>query len=352
MRVIDQYFRFHPSEILKKDKKHLKLLKRHGLNYFKYYVLPAAGPKAFVSSGFEYQLKSLHAKGKITGKKWFIGGSTGALRACAFLSGLLTGKDLTKEIKDTYCKMHYDESKGSDDLGKMMLEMFETCLPVNCVNDVLNHPQFKIAIIVTELAPMASYLPPIALKSLFAGVIVANAVFEAAAPAVCNTICFYTGDSPPACLLKDNSLSFTRLVPENVYQVLHATTAIPFVSKPCHYIHGRGTGLFYDGGMTNYYLNFELQNPAILLGDLHPEEPIYRTGFDAFIPSILQRSLPARYLNHCSVVRPTHVYMQQFPDGKLPSVSDWFNKQYIDKPHLRHEFWNNAFNLSRKFWGI
>jgi hypothetical protein len=318
------------------------------LDYFKYYILPAAGPKAFVSSGFEYKLYDQFRTGNIHGKKWFIGGSTGALRAFAFISSLITGKDHTEMVKDQYCEMYYQKGTTPDCLHKMMLELFQICANPKLVDQILHHETFNIAVMVCQLRSTFSYLPLFMLRPILAAIAIGNCFSPQWLHFGFQRICFYSGDAPPPCLVEDRTIKFCKLTVENAHHVLHATTCIPFVSRPCTFIEGLGYGLFMDAGVTDYYLNFRIQQPGILLGDIHPEEVIPRSALDGFLP--WKRQLPEDYFEHCTVVRPTQEFILSFPQRKLPSVRDWFTEEFITNPQKRHRYWNQVFHLSRKHW--
>jgi hypothetical protein len=106
--------------------------------------------------------------------------------------------------------------------------------------------------------------------------------------------------------------------------------------------------MFFDGGVTDYYLNLELSQPAVLLGDVHPGQPILRSALDQFL--LWNRHLPTRYFENCTVIRPTFEFINNLKEEKLPSVSDWFTNEFIETPSKRHAFWNQVFHLSKESW--
>jgi hypothetical protein len=163
-----------PSHHLKRNKKHWRRLRERGLDYFVYYVLPAAGPKAFVSSGFEYQLHKQIEEGTLKSEKWFVGGSTGALRSFAFISSLITQIDHTELLKNQYCEMYYQKGTTPDCLYKFMLTMFDICAPVGLLEPIINHDQFHIAVMVSELRPAFTYFPWFMIRGILAAFVLGN----------------------------------------------------------------------------------------------------------------------------------------------------------------------------------
>ncbi|KAJ3360254.1 hypothetical protein HDU91_004675 [Kappamyces sp. JEL0680] len=344
-----EYFEFSASRVLQRSSRHQGEFKAKGLDYFSYFFLPAAGPKAFVSCGFEYSLRAMDKT--IQSPKWFIGGSTGALRAFAYVSGLVQDKDITLALKEHYCQMYYQKGCTSDDLHSMMEQLYQTCAPSESLRQVVYHPTYRIAVIVTQLHPFLEKLPAFLLKFSFAVLALVNLLLPNFIYLFCKRICFYTGYMPPDCLVDDPSVDFCPLTPENAHQVLHATTSIPFISTPCTFIHGKGKGLFHDGGITDYMLNTCVKphhEPGIVLGDTPPLFPVYRNIFDQMLP--WHRHLPRHYFEHTSIVRPSSHFLTAFPEKKLPSVSDWFHPEYIADPEKRRDFWGRVYQLSQLHW--
>ncbi|KAJ3270578.1 hypothetical protein HDV01_007728 [Terramyces sp. JEL0728] len=349
-KLLKDFFHFHPSNYLQQDKKHKLKLKRRGLEYFRYFFLPASGPKGFVSSALETKLKALYKRKQLRAGKWLVGGSTGALRSCALISSLLTNTDVTWQLKEHYCEMHYKHGDTFKTLQPMMEELYTICAPTQLIPNILKFPEFRLAIMVADIHPWYHYLPDYLFKGVLAGVALANFITPDAISMVCKRICFYTGPDVPEFAHSEN-ITFYKLTKDNFHQVLHATTCIPFVSPPCNYIEGVGKGKFIDGGLTDYYLNISIKNcntPALLAGDLVPGEPVHRSALDPFMP--FKRHLPQYFFDNCSVIRPSEAYLQALPEDKLPGISDWFNEEYIQDPLKRRHYWETVYNLSQDHW--
>ncbi|KAL2917865.1 hypothetical protein HK105_202738 [Polyrhizophydium stewartii] len=350
----DRAFEFKPSLRLRTDPAHRAALRDKDLGYFRIFVGPAAGPRAFVSAGFEKRLKRLLANGRITEQTWLVGGSTGALRFTALLSGLASGRNLTWELKEHYCNMYYKKGDTPAVLKPMMERAYQICAPRKHIDAVLGHPQLRLAILVANVWPMFQPLPDLALQAVFAGFFVGNILSQRVMGGLAQRICFYTGPDPPVFL--DNGvggkggIQYVPLTSTNIYQVLHATTCVPFVQERCTFIEGVGTGLFVDGGLTDYYLNSHFTDPdlpALLLADV-PDCNVYQTVFDCMLP--WQRSAPEHMFDNCSAVYPSRTYLEALPESKLPSMSDWFDERFIALPERRHMHWRTTFDLSERLW--
>ncbi|KAJ3196688.1 hypothetical protein HK101_008027, partial [Irineochytrium annulatum] len=82
--------------------------------------------------------------------------------------------------------------------------------------------------------------------------------------------------------------------------------------------------------------------PSLLLGDcLHRH--FSPTVFDSKVP---WRLPPAHFHDNTSMLYPSERFLSSTPDGRLPSVGDWFNARYMADPKLRRRNWSAAYDLS------
>eukprot|EP00955_Chlamydomonas_euryale_P013021 140490-Chlamydomonas_euryale.AAC.2 len=79
------------------------------------------------SRSLDLQLLDLARKGRLSGPKWFLGGSTAALRHCALLSSLVLpggdrprGPSLTHALKEHFVAMTYRHGDTPATLAPMM----------------------------------------------------------------------------------------------------------------------------------------------------------------------------------------------------------------------------------------
>ena len=351
----------------RKEQKELGLL-----HCYSHFFLPAAGPKAFVSSGFEkLLLEELHSRvmeeeeeekryaAEKTLKTWhFVAGSTGALRALALITSSISSQDHTALLKDQFCNnMYYKHGMTGEDLHPMMVQAFEIAAPIKLLPQALGHSRLRVAIMVCRIRYF-THLPSILLRLFFVLLWTLNLFSHKLLSLFVERLCFYSGPSPPKDLITDTPLLFYPLTEENTHQILHATTCIPFISRPCTYISGLGRGIYLDGGVTDYYLNTGLDSSddeihGLLLADIEPSNKrIPRSALDALNPFF---TLGAGYqrdkrFSKICMIRPSFRFVEALPAATLPSVNDWFNADFIREPAKRQESWNHAFELSRREW--
>lgn len=307
-----------------------------------------------ITSGFETQFSKMYASDQITGKKWFVGASTGALRSIALLSTIIKQQkdpsfNATKNILKQFCDMVYKPGDTPDVLKPLMERMYLLAAPEDCIEQVLHHPTLHLAIIVTALDESYILMSDTQLKARLAW-IGAKYVFSAECLSkTVKRICFYTGPSPPE-FLKDSmypkELQYIRLTRSNVYDVLHATTCIPFIQQRCNFIDGLGKGVFMDGAITDFMLSIQVchgQYPSLLVSDT-VDGQVCQSVFDIWTP---WKSTPKCYYLNCSVVCPSRDILQYFPDGTLPTVKDYFKKEYIETPQKRQDKFYKTYELSQ-----
>ncbi|KAJ3111660.1 hypothetical protein HK098_008367 [Nowakowskiella sp. JEL0407] len=347
-------YQFHPSNALVSSEKEKDRLKTTQLDYFNVFFGPATGPRGFASCGFEKTIKQLHSQKQLSSPKWLIGGSTAALRFLAIVSSIISKRNINHEMKEHFCEMMYQRGDTAAVLRPMMEAMYRICAPPELRKMVLNHPDFRIGIMVARVKDTYSELSDWSLKVTFGAYFFMNMLDPKYLEGFIDRICFYTGSEPPTFLDGDENtqkIKFVPLTEDNIYEVLHATTCIPFVQERCDYISGIGPGLYFDAAVTDLTLNSNISDSsvrALILGDL-PNNVVKQTAFDTLLP---WRNLPPSYRENVSVLCPSPEFVKLLPEQKLPSVHDWFNGRYIDDPELRKKNWREAYNLSlRSFDG-
>lgn len=336
------FFSFNPC-------KNLVSYPAHSLDDFTVYAAPASGPRGFVTMGFDHQFVHLARSGLIAGSKWFVGGSTAAMRFCAIVSSLLSGSDNISAIKDHFIEMTYRSGDTPSVLSPMMEAMFTKCAPTELLEAIINHPTYHLAIMVTAMSVHYSNYPDWQLKLVFLWCFLINLVAPALLRKYFRRICFYSGSTPPPFLQGDRMVEFAQLTSDNIYAVLRATTCIPFVSERISSIPGTPSGLFYDGAVSHYHYNLLVKDSkyqVLYLGDAYGKG-VKQTFFDAFLP---WRSAPRQLFDNVSIVSPTALFVRSTPEKRLPNVSDWFRRLYVRRPEVRKRTWRAVYDLATQMW--
>lgn len=344
------YYRITPSRTLRTNALHTARFVAHGLDYFSVFCACASGPAGLVSTGFENEFvrRALCCGAPLpAGTKWFVGGSTAALRFCALLTRILTGQDTTERLKELYCDMTYCIGDTATELRPMLCELYHLCAPPPLLRSMVGHGNLHLAIMVAHLPDCDGSCPDWRLALAFLWIFVQNLVCGTRSRRL-TRLCFYTGRDLPVFAAGNPDIRFVPLTEHNFYQVLKATTCIPFLAERCTAIQGVGAaGLFFDGALTDYMFNLHIaQCPALLLND-YPDATVKRTLFDVGLPF---RYTPASCFHNCTMIQPTRHFVNSLPNKAVPNVLDWFNPKFIADPSLRRLAWRKAYTLSTQFW--
>jgi hypothetical protein len=347
-RAQEPSFHFVPSGQLRTSRDAREALSRHGLDYFRVFVAPPSGPSVFATMGFDQQLRWLAREGGITGEKWLVGGSAGAMRFLSLITAIVSGEDCSERFVRQFTAMNYRFGDSPAALAPLMESLFEALTPPRLIDEVLAHERFRLAIMVAALKPRWASLPPSLMHGALLGFGAANVVSPSTLRHLFSRICFYSGSRKPDFFEPDAETRFVPLTRSNIRQVLAATTCIPIVSERCEEIEGVGRGLFFDGSLSDCHLNFAMRSPGLLLLD-ECSGRAKRTAFDLCLPF---RGVPTEYFEHCSVLHPSRAYVEALPEKRVPHLSDWFRPELIADPERRQQHWLAAYRLSCQRTGI
>jgi hypothetical protein len=336
-------FNIQLSNRLQTDAEEQKKLVSMNYRYFKVIVSPASGPRWSVTAGFDNLFKHLLASDVLDQEMWLVGGSTGALRSIGIISSIITGSDKAHELHQHYCDMYYKPGDQPSTLWPMMEELYSKMAPEDILKDIINHKTLKLGIFVAKFKSPYDKWPEFSRKLMMILILACNPLFDNAVSLMFDRYFFFTGETPPDCFASQYICH--QLTVDNIKQVMHATTAVPFVHQDCKFIHGVGPGLFVDSALTDYVLNFTLDAafPGLVLAD-YPEPRVKRTIFDLFLPSKISSNLT----ENCTIIYPRKSFENYLPERRMPSVSDWFDKKYVENPHLRKDNWSATYALSVK----
>ncbi len=317
---------------------------RRRIQDYRVFVSPAAGPGCFVTAGFDEQFIQLYQTNQLdTNARWFVGGSSGALRFTALITSVLSGVNHVRQFQEYFTHMYYRDGNSAETLVPMMNTLIEICAPKKYLSDIVNHPHLHLCVFVTRLK-IAPDAPTWKLFLFFIGLFIVNLIYPQAVHSFCEPICFYTGTHFP---IQCPGVRFVPITSDNFYDVMRATTCIPFINTPIAQI-GQETGTFVDGAVCHYQLNIPCtyEYPTVYLGNIS-DSKIKPTAFDIHLP---WRKLPSAKLEQCLRIHPTEYFRQHIPEQRFPRVSDWFDRTYQKYPERRYHSWLTTLELSRKQW--
>jgi hypothetical protein len=131
------------------------------------------------------------------------------------------------------------------------------------------------------------------------------------------------GDGLPEVIPQDSfGAHLCALTPENQYAALLASGTIPMLADPVRSPAGAPPGLYWDGGMVDYHLDWNWQSlPGLVL---------YPHFIDHVVPGWLDKHLAwrrsrGRHLDNLLIVSPSPDLLQRLPRKKLPDREDFYH---------------------------
>ena len=136
----------------------------------------------------------------------------------------------------------------------------------------------------------------------------------------------------------------TTLVPlreNNIMQAMMATGAIPYVLEGVRDIPGAPSGLYWDGGMTDYHFDMDFHAGDGLVLYPHFSAEVIPGWFDKALP---WRRAHAQHYDRVVLVTPSKEFVATLPYGKIPDRKD-FEKLGADE---RIRCWRQVLKASER----
>lgn len=205
--------------------------------------------------------------------------------------------------------------------------------------EVLGHTRYRLHVVTSRgrrlLAREGRWRTPMG----YLGAYVANAFSRQALGQWLERVVF----SVPGAPLPFDTADFrTRQVPlneANFMQALQASCSIPFVLRPVCDIPEAPSGVYWDGGITDYHLHLRYR--------YRKDAPIvlYPHFQRAIVPGWLDKAWRRRHrataaLDWTVVLAPDPKWISRLPNGKLPDRSDF--TRYGQDVQARAKVWSTA----------
>jgi hypothetical protein len=333
---------------LKLAHKHLDIKK---ITDFDIIIAPPTGPECISTSGFDYAFIEeyididKHNNTKIH-PITFISSSFGAYKSTAIINTIVSKKDKLSTFYEKAIDMKYTKSSTPESLESMMKSLRESIIPNTEIENVINHKNIQIIIWVARLKPIYNRIhiyiqyvifTILGLVSIYVPSILHEYMFD--------RLCFYTGNIPNAIFPENYVTEFHKLTNKNYNQVLKASSCIPGITTSINYIDGVGNGIFMDGAISDTHIGFKVskKNRAIILNKTK------NLNMNFFHKILKYPTIPKDFFENLSIIHPTEYCKNNTPDKRLPTLTDWFDEDYVKNPEKRINNWNITKELSEKY---
>jgi len=297
---------------------------------------PATGPRWLAASGFDLSLM----QSGLLGRKWpllLAGASAGAWRFAAWMQP--EAEKSYRALMDAYITATYTKKDTPETIRKSLIKILNHAIEDDALPFALANRNYRLAIITAR----AKHLTASRKKWLqglgFGLCFLMNAAHPSLLHRFTESIVFYSGPKPPPFTLQPGFKG--RHVPLSVINfksALLASGAIPLVVAGVTDIYGGPTGVYRDGGLTDYHLarTYGTSDQDVTLFFLHQRR---------IIPGWLDKRLTKRQpppgaLENVLMVYPADDLVARLPQGKVPDRDDF--KTYMDDPATRVKNWRQA----------
>lgn len=318
-----------------------KKIQERGLRAEDVAILPGAagGPKGLGIQGLDIALFG-HWLPSAPRTRTLIGASIGSWRfASACLPDPVAG---IKRLGELYTTQRFAKNVTMHEISQSCVKLLDDLLQ-DQDQAVLNHPNYRLNIMVVKSLRALKHDNKGALLRGLAGVIADNLVARKRLGRHFERVVLHDErQSPPLGALNDFTSHFHTLTPRNLRQALLASGSIPMVMQAITEIEGLTPATYRDGGLLDYHLDLPYQGDGLVL---------YPHFTDRVIPGWFDKSLKWRRacqanMQDVVLISPSAEYLARLPHGKLPDRSDF--KRYLGNDDARERYWRLAMQESTR----
>ena len=314
-------------------------LRQKGLNPSDIALVPAAagGPKGLILTHLDRHVFG-HWLVQSSRPIDLVGASIGAWRMAA---GMTADPRATfEQFASGYANEHHEPPAGkrlpspaqlSEGMRGNLRGMFATHLPF-----MFAHPTFRLHVLTSRGRGLLHQAGKARAALGFSALAMGNALSRRFVGGLMERVVFsMPGNTLPLPLL-DLPTRRAELHPGNFYDVVQASSSIPFLFPTVRNIDGAPPGAFWDGGIIDYHLHWDYNS----LGEGLVLYPHFQSQVIAgWLDKPLKwRKAKSAHLSNVILLAPNPQWVASLPAGKLPDRGDLTNLSF----HARHQAWGRA----------
>ena len=300
------------------------------------HVIPGAagGPKALGISGLDKAIFGDWLP-RVQQERSLIGSSIGSWRFAAVASSDDPKSQLAR-LAELYTTQRFAKGVSTAEVSRKSVLFLEELLGGR-ENDILNHPWYRLNVVVVRSLGMLAEDARGRLGLGLMSAISANMVSRRHLGRFMERGIIHDARlKAPVSKLVDFPSHEVALTRDNLVPALLASASIPLVMSGVRNIPGAPEGVYRDGGLLDYHLDLPYQQPGVVL---------YPHFTDKVVPGWFDKSLPWRRgdvtrLQDVLLVAPSKAYLDSLPDRKLPDRKDF--ERYVGDDAARERAWRSA----------
>ncbi|TGN38918.1 patatin-like phospholipase family protein [Marinobacter confluentis] len=329
-----------PALTFRAGRRAFERLKSQPLSAADVHVIPGAagGPKALGISGLDKAIFGDFLP-RAQQPRSLIGSSIGSWRFAAVASTDDPRAQLAR-LAELYTAQRFAKGVSMAEVSRKSTLFLEELL-AGCEDRILNHPFYRLSIVVVRSRGMLEHDTKGRLSLGLMNAISANMVSRRHLGRFMERGIIHDGRARvPVSKLVDFPSHEVPLSRDNLMPALLASASIPMVMSGVRNIPGAPDGLYRDGGLLDYHLDLPYDQPGVIL---------YPHFTDRVVPGWFDKSLPwrrgdATRLQDVLLVSPSREYLDSLPGRKLPDRKDF--ERYAGDDAGREKVWRQAIAAS------
>lgn len=306
---------------------------------FNVMVGASGGPKWFVLYGLDRYLFGTFLQGR-TEPLLTLGSSAGAWRMCC----LATADPVAAidRLAKLYSEEQYSDTPTQREITLKAEAMLAGMLGPTGAVEIASNERFLTTIVADRSRGFGSSRHKGLQTASLGLAALANVVSRRSLSLFFERTLFSTqGRESPWASVDDLRTTLVPLRENNIMQAMMATGAIPYVLEGVRDIPDAPSGLYWDGGMTDYHFDMDFHAGDGLVLYPHFSAEVIPGWFDKALP---WRRAHAQHYDRVVLVTPSKEFVATLPNGKIPDRKD-FEKLGADE---RIRCWRQVLKASER----
>ena len=277
---------------------------------------------------------------RLEGPVHTIGTSIGAWRFACYAQA--DPHAAIERFEEAYLSQTYSERPDRAEITAKSREILDLVFGPDGVSEVLEHPTLRMHVMTVRSRHLVASEKSGVLAAGLMAAATANVASRTAVGRFFERALFYDRrDLPPFFDLDGFTMHRVPTSVDNVKDVILATGSIPLVLEGVRDIAGAPSGMYRDGGVIDYHLDFEHSSADKLA--------LYPHFYDFLKPGWFDKRLSWRQsrpssMDRTIVVSPAPSFVERLPHGKIPDRHDF--SQF--PPAERERNWRTVVDMCRE----
>lgn len=319
------------------------LIKDEGLKQKRIKVIAGAagGPKWLVLNGLDRLVFSSFFK-KRKEPLFLIGSSIGAWRFAA--AAQKKPLEAIKHFEENYIAQQYHSAPTAREVTEKSLQILNEYLTDSGVEEILNHPFFRLNVLAARCRWPASEETRILQGLGLASAYIANRLNRDWLKIMFERTLFYDiRKKAPFFGMDQFPIQHVPLSSSNLKTAIMASGSIPLVMSGIHDINGAEPGMYRDGGMIDYHPDLPfLEDPEGIVFFPHYTDRIIPGWFDKKLPD---RIPSPGHMKNVLLIAPSQTFINKLPMEKIPDRNDFI--EFKGRDNERFDYWKYVVTASK-----